>query len=233
MDNPARRLLAIYEEWASQYNHTLSDQDVRNIPQSAGVERHMEVFGLLASLRNSIAFYKTMHPDGFRVYEQAFDTWVRMGLNVPGNWEGGSDANAVFNPTALAHLETFATHLDFNQPSLPEGSAATLRDAIANAMELLAEDESITGNLRSYIYQLISELRTALDDEAVAGDFDFATSAHRLWVALWAAAGQSKGRRQRWTAAAKGMFRDAGAAALGSLPTAAITVAQIAAASPN
>jgi len=233
MENPARRLLAIYTEWASRYDGSKQDQTVRNLSHSDGVNRHLEVFGLLSSIQKSIEFYKTMHPEGFRVYENAFDIWVKMALNFPGNWLGGSDSNSVFDPTALAHLETFATHLDFNQPSLPAESAGTLREAIANAMELLAEDESITGNLRTYIYQLISELRTALDDEAVAGDFDFATSAHRLWVALWAAAGQSKSRRQRWTAAAKGMFRDAGAAALGSLPTAAITVAQIAAASPS
>jgi len=227
MDNPARRLLGIYRQWASQYGIGLSDLDARNLPQRAGIERQMEAFGLLSTLHKSLTFYRSIDPEGFRVYDEAFETWVRIALNAPGNWAGATPPQVVFEPNALNHLETFATVLAFSQPSIPADSADTLRDVIAKAMSLLAEDESIGDSLRAYIYQLISEMRTALDDEAVAGSFDFATSAHRLWVALWAASGQSKGKRGAWSAAAKDLFRDAGAAALGSLPALALTAGQI------
>lgn len=97
-------------------------------------------------------------------------------------------------------------------------------------MDLLITDESLSPHLREYVFKLATEIRIALDDEAVTGSFDFAEGAHRLWVAMYAAAGQSKTMRTKWKGAASGLFRDAGAAALGSLPTVGISIAQIMAA---
>lgn len=79
----------------------------------------------------------------------------------------------------------------------------------------------------SNVFKLVNEVRTALEDESISGSFDFADGAHRLWVGVFAAAGQSKNMRSKWRSAAADLFRDAGAAALGSLPSMGLTVAQI------
>jgi hypothetical protein len=127
----------------------------------------------------------------------------------------------------MAHLQTLAILLDVDRPSLSPKPEQTLRTVLNTVFELLSDDEGLSDSLRAYIYRLANEMRTALDDESLVGSFDFADAAERLWVALQAAAGQSQRNESAWKQASADLFRDAGAAALGSMPSLALTVMQL------
>lgn len=228
MSNPARRLFEIYSSWGDGYSPQRQAIDVRRLNESVGIANQLEAFRLLISLEYALDYLGTKSAS-IEVYRAQFPEWVKMAVHAPNNWTGGSNAQTGFPPGPMSHLNTFATLLDFDQPGLQPEPEAKLRNVVHEVIDLLIADESLSPHLREYVFKLANEIRTALDDESISGSFDFAEGAHRLWVAVFAAAGQSKNMRSKWRNAASDLFRDAGAAALGSLPSLGLTVAQIAA----
>ena len=231
MSNPARRLLEIYVQWGEKYSSQIQSYEARGLHNndSKSVALQVESFRLLIAIEHALNYLGSKN-SSIDVYRTQFPEWVKMAINAPNNWTSGTTASDGFPPVPMAHLDTFATLLDFDRPGLQPEPEAKLRSVINVVMDLLITDESLSPHLREYVFKLATEIRIALDDEAVTGSFDFAEAAHRLWVAMYAAAGQSKTMRTKWKGAASGLFRDAGAAALGSLPTMGISIAQIMAA---
>jgi len=231
MSNPARRLLDIYTTWGNSYSPNKQVLESRGLSGNdpAAIATQMDAFRLLIAIEHAMDYLAQKNPS-IDEYRAHFPEWVKMAIHAPGNWTSGSDFETGFPTAHLSHLSTFAILLDFDQPALQPEPEAKLRDLVQGVIDLLLVDESLTPHLREYIYKLANELRIALDDESIAGTFDFPRAAERLWVGLYAAAGQSKAMRSKWRNIATGIFRDAGAAALGSLPSIGITVAQISAA---
>lgn len=228
MTNPARRLYVIFRGWREAYSPTIAAYDVRGFnkePPNEAVEIHLEVFRLLASIRDSLNYLESKGI-GVATYQDHYPQWLRMALHVPNGWTGGSDPDQGFPPESMAHLDTLATLLDVDRPSLHAEPEARLRRVLNEVFELLRTDDSLSDQLREYVYKLANEIRQALDDEAIMGTFDFATAAERLWVAVYAAAGQSQ-RPGKWKAAAKRFWADAAAGAIGSAPSVGLTMAQI------
>jgi hypothetical protein len=232
MSNPARRLFEIYSTWADSYSPQRQAIDVRRLNDPKGIAKQMEAFRLLISIEYALDYLGRKNAS-VEVYRAQFPEWVKMAIHAPNNWTSGSSAQTGFPAGPMSHLNTFATLLDFDQPGLQPEPEAKLRNVIQEVMDLLIADESLSPHLREYVFKLVNEIRTALDDESISGSFDFAEGAHRLWVAVFAAAGQSKNMRIKWRHAASDLFRDAGAAALGSLPSMGLTIAQIAAATTS
>lgn len=230
MSNPARRLLEIYVQWGSKYSTGVQALEARGLHQKnpEAMALQMESFRLLISIEHALEYLGSKNAS-IDVYRAQFPEWVKMAINAPNTWTGGTSTEQGFPSAPMSHLNTFATLLDFDRPGLQPEPEAKLRDVVHAVMELLIADESLTPHLREYVFKLANEIRTALDDEAISGSFDFVDSAERLWVAMYAAAGQSRTMRTKWKGAASNLFRDAGAAALGSLPAVGLTVAQIAA----
>jgi hypothetical protein len=234
MSNPARRLFDIYTEWGASYGPNRGVAEVRGLVgnHSAAITTQMESFRLLISIEHALNYLGTKNAS-IEVYRAQFPEWVKMSMHVPNNWQGGSSAEVGFPVGPMSHLNTFATLLDFDRPGLLPEPEAKLRNVIQEVIDLLSADESLTPQLREYVFKLTNEIRTALDDESITGSFDFAEGAQRLWVAVFAAAGQSRSMRTKWRRAASDLFRDAGASALGSLPSMGITIAQITASLPS
>jgi hypothetical protein len=232
MSNPARRLLEIYTAWGNSYEPNKQVLQSRGLSDNdpTAIATQLEAFKLLISIEHAMDYLAQKNPN-IDEYRKHFPEWVKMAIHAPGNWQGGSDFETSFPSTHLSHLGTFAILLDFDQPALQPEPEAKLRDLVQSVIDLLLIDESLSPHLREYIFKLANELRTALDDESVTGTFDFPRAAERLWVGLYAAAGQSKNMRSKWRSIATGIFRDAGTAALGSLPSIGITIAQISASS--
>ncbi|GAA1781646.1 hypothetical protein [Agromyces lapidis] len=229
MTNPARRLQMIFARWSDAYTGHTSAHSARewNSAPSVAMDQHLEAFRLLLAIGDSLDYLEAKNVN-VNVYRAAYVEWTKIVLNNPNAWTTALGREAAFPEHPIAHLDTLATVLDLDRPVLHPEPEAKLRAVVDQVMELLGADESISPSLREYVYRLVTEIRTALDDEAVMGSFDFAEGAQRLWIALFAAAGQSTKMRSKWKAAASGIFRDAGVAALGSLPSVGLTIAQIA-----
>lgn len=228
MTNPARRLHEIFVDWRAQYGPSTSAYEVRGWHKSPSpaVETHLEVFRLLLSIRNALDY---LEAKGISIstYRQYYEQWMQMALHVPNNWTGSSDPQQGFPAEPLAHLDTLATLLDVDRPALHPDPEAKLRTVVAEVFDLLATDESLSEHLREYVFKLANEIRTALDDEAITGSFDFAAAAERLWVAVYAAAGQSRKASGKWKTTARRLFLDSAAGAIGSSPSLGLTIAQI------
>jgi len=186
----------------------------------------VEAFRLIIAIDQALTYLESRDIDA-SVYRVELKNWIDMVLHVPNNWGGSSAVQTGFPPTPMAHLQTLAILLDVDRPSLSPKPEQTLRTVLNTVFELLSDDEGLSDSLRAYIYRLANEMRTALDDESLVGSFDFADAAERLWVALQAAAGQSQRNESAWKQASADLFRDAGAAALGSMPSLALTVMQL------
>ncbi|MBF4511331.1 hypothetical protein ITJ66_02435 [Plantibacter sp. VKM Ac-2885] len=216
MENAARRLLEIYKDWAARYGSNIEARAVRKLSSGAGMEMQLEVFELLSSIDRSLTEMEQRRP--LRVYRKSYHQWVLMALNVPAAWTGGSDANAVFVAPHLDHLETFADMLDYEEPPLPDEAVAGLRSVVDDALALLQSDTSITDGLKNYMFKLLDDLRTSLDEETILDNFDYRVAADRLWVSLWAAAGQSTANKDSWRATASRMAENVFTSFMGSGP---------------
>lgn len=231
MSNPARRLHEIYQGWAAGYGPTAEARGARGLdPNSPDTyASQVESFRLILAIEHALVYLESKSP-GMAIYRKQFPQWVNISINYPGNWTGGSDPEASFPQSVMDHLHTFSILLDFDNPGLMPEPEAKLRDVIQSIVTLLIEDDSLSQELREYIFKLTNEVRAALDDEAITGSFDFAGAAQRMWVSVFAAAGQSKKMKTKWKATAGRLFQDASATALGSLPAVSVTLAQIQAA---
>ena len=228
MRNPARRLHEIFSTWAASYGANSAAMTARGL-ESKGDEPYLvqvEAFRLVIAIDQALTYLESRGIDA-GVYRVELKNWIDMVLHLPNNWAGQSDPNVGFPPTPMAHLQTLAILLDVDRPSLSPNPEQTLRTVLGTVFTLLVDDDALSDSLRAYIYRLADEMRTALDDESIVGTFDFAEAAERLWVALQAAAGQSRRNGSAWRTASADLFRDAGAAALGSMPTLALTVMQM------
>lgn len=228
MRNPARRLHEIFTAWSTGYGPSTAAVTARGLESKSddAYSVQVEAFRLIIEIGQALTYLES-RAINVDVYRRELKNWIDIVLHSPNAWTGPSDTNTGFPPTPLAHLETLVILLEVDRPALSAKPEHTLRTVIAQVLELLVDDDAISDTLRSYIYRLVSEMRTALDDESVAGIFDFADAAERLWVAMQAASGQSRSNKGRWRKASGDLFRDAGAAALGSMPTLALTVMQM------
>jgi hypothetical protein len=228
MRNPAERLHEIFSTWSASYGPNVTAFSARGLDTKgdAAYATQLEAFRLLVAIDQALIYLAQRGIDVL-IYRAEWKNWIDMALHIPNSWANGSDPNTGFPATPMAHLKTLAILLNVDRPGLSEKPEETLRAVLAEVFRLLAVDENLSDSLRAYIFGLASEMRNALDDEAVVGTFDFAGAAERLWVSLQAAAGQSKSHRTDWKRASTSMFRDAGAAAIGSMPTLALTVMQM------
>ncbi|WP_157509997.1 hypothetical protein [Frondihabitans sp. Leaf304] len=136
-------------------------------------------------------------------YDTYVSAWLQMLLNYPNHWQAAASGGVAFPKSDLDHLAGLATLLDMTpRRVLPAGGQDLLRKTIADAKTLLIEDTSLSSQLQTYLVRLIREIERALEDEALGDEFDYLAKAEDLWVALQAAAGQSRGKKTGWKAAA-------------------------------
>jgi hypothetical protein len=103
----------------------------------------------------------------------------------------------------MGQLQMLGTLIEATKGRIAPGGLDRLSAVVDEAIGLLEEDQTISAELRYYLVKLVREIRDAMEDETLAGGFDYASAAERLWVAMQAAAGQADEERSpRWRDAA-------------------------------
>lgn len=203
MGNPARELLQIFRSWSSAQG--ADGQPALTRGWATGAEPDDEYFGAMAALLQIRRDLNDLRDAGADVdhYETYVTAWLQMFVNYPNNWQHPTSGGLSFPKSDLDHLAGLATLLDMTpRRELPAGGQDLLRKTIADAKALLIEDTSLSSQLQIYLVRLIREIERALEDDLMGQDFDYVEKAESLWVALQAAAGQSRGRKGKWKTAA-------------------------------
>lgn len=192
MKNSALALLAMFETWREQQGSgqvTPANARGWGDPGVASQDARRAMALLDAVERDIVALETTGRR--MRVARDNLVAWTQIVLAYPSSWQQNAQAEQVVPRTALDHLESLgelidASQLEFDVPKLVE-----LHSILDEAVQLVVTDESLDPRLRSYIVDLIREMRNALDDASIGDGFEFRRATERLWVAFGAAAGAS------------------------------------------
>ncbi len=155
-------------------------------------------------------------------YRRIYPQWMHGVLAYPHGW---TTTQGDFSIHALDSLDHLAELLDLTTAAhvAPE-VVATIPAMLDNISALLAEDDSITPQLRAYLLRLVQETRTAVEEHDVLNTFDLDVAMERLWVALQAAADQSEKKSDKW----RSFFSQVAVSAFGGAIASAPTVIQAA-----
>ncbi|AIV40002.1 MULTISPECIES: hypothetical protein [unclassified Curtobacterium] len=204
MINAAYALYDIFLEWREAAAAGVVANDARgwNADPMVATTKMLETSALLTAIDRALS---EMEADGLNVYvsRESFPQWGRMAANAGTTWGQQSDPGAAFPSAAMGQLQMLGTLIEATKGRIAPGGLDRLSAVVDEAIGLLEEDQTISAELRYYLVKLVREIRDAMEDETLAGGFDYASAAERLWVAMQAAAGQADEERSpRWRDAA-------------------------------
>jgi len=213
--NPATQLLEIFSVWESNIRAGHGGTWARRWESDAteATEEHIRAWRFLGDIARTVEGLSSLGLD-MTAAETYLPRWAKMAASVNVSWSQSTGADSAFPQDALSQLQSLATIIELAGARGQPANIELLREVVEQAMQLLAEDSSISGELRAYLVKLVRELRNALEDEAVGGGFNFAEAAERLWVAMQAASAQSKEKGGAWRTVAAKMLPPAAAGVL-------------------
>lgn len=197
MGNAADELHALYSSWRAKVEEASNVANALQVGESHGIAEIRRAFGLLGTISGQL---QILGAAGFkvRVFQRQLDGWSRVPLSLPAGWAQGAAPDHVATLDQLDQIEALAGFLDGRVIDFDDARLQGLRPLIDHADSLLTDDD-MDPALRSYIRRLISEIRLALDDEAVGHTFDFTSAVERLRVAFQAAAEAAPtGKKSAW-----------------------------------
>ena len=215
MTNPAAALLEVFNQWKGEG----SVAAVRfGEGSDISVPQHLWATKCLWDIHRIVERWRE---DGEPVahWEAAIAAWTRYVLAYDMPWNGASSNASLFRSRAqLSMLAALAQLLSAAEPDVHSADVPKFDDFLNKIVELLAEDEGLSAELRAYILQLVQEIRSAVESFKLNGQFDASDAVRKLWVAMGAAASESKGKAARWRAFRRHIVAPAAAGFLGSLP---------------
>ncbi|MCB5294490.1 hypothetical protein BJQ90_03958 [Arthrobacter sp. SO3] len=181
---------------------------------------------LLAAMKLSV---DDLERGGYRVksFRRSFRLWTKAIMNYPHAWNAASNGS-VFSVHAMDTLENLAAAIDGHLPAPTPERVVEIMSYLDNVVSLLGEDQNLSPELRLHVSKIVQTIRSCIAEESAFGETDLKQSLYDLWVALYAAAGQSDGEtRGRWATMAETIYRPAAAGFIGSIPGLAISAAQL------
>jgi hypothetical protein len=213
--NSAAQLLAIFRSWESGLRQGHGAAYARNWESNpdGAVADHISAWRHLGALSRVI---DGLSNDGFNMTmsKEYLPQWGRMAASVGASWTSNNHSVEPFPADAMFQLQALSTILELAQTRTGPANLDLLSDVVTQASELLKGDESLSDELRSYLVKLVREIRNALEDDTLGGGFNFAEAAERLWVAMQAAAGESRENSEGWKHAAASLLPSAAAGVL-------------------
>ncbi|MDR6572333.1 hypothetical protein J2X60_000969 [Curtobacterium sp. 320] len=201
--NPATLLLEIFEQWDSDIQSVMGMSQARgwnDEPQRATAV-HARAWTCLGEVSRTITGLQGLGLD-VSASLAYLPRWGAMAAGVGVGWGNVNGRDIAFPPDAMAQLRMLATLIEVAGGQAAPANRDLLGEVVEEAMRLLQEDETITGELRAYLVKLVREIRTALEDDRIGTAFDFADASERLWVAMHAASAQSAKEPSAWKAGA-------------------------------
>jgi hypothetical protein len=197
--NPAILLYDIFADWSHRLQQGLGASVARGWDDDAdqATLEHIEAWRYLGDIERTIVGLTDLNID-MTASASYLPRWGEMAASVGVAWSSNTGMGSAFPADAMAQLRALGTIIQLAGGQARPTNLNILRDVVDKTIELLGEDDSLTGELRAYLVKLVREIRDALDDEVVGGGFDFTDAAERLWVAMHAASAQSSSRADVW-----------------------------------
>lgn len=224
--NPAHELLEIFERWGEHPGGSPIDGRGLKDDEDTAIDEHLYAMCLLAAMKNSV---DDLERGGYRVksFRRSFRLWTKAIMNYPHAWNAASNG-AVFSVHAMDTLENLAAAIDGHLPAPSPERVAEIMSYLDDVVSLLGEDGHLSPELRLHVSRVVQTIRGCMAEESAFGETDLKQALYDLWVALYAAAGQSDGdKRSRWATMAETIYRPAAAGFIGSIPGLAIAAAQL------
>ncbi|PFG39875.1 hypothetical protein ATJ97_2395 [Georgenia soli] len=229
MANPATLLMELFETWAEPTGN-VSVASTRGLNQegeftSADAD-HVNAMRWISELKDLI---DGLELQGRKVgpYRRHLGNWTHIVLNYPGAWQSMRTADLITQPM-LDTLVQLSDVLDFAGPSVNEEVRGAALELLTEVIALLAEDDTLPDELRAYVYKVVQNARTCIEEYEVLGSVDLQAALEHLWGALKAAEGHSEGTfRERWATMSERIFTPAVAGFLGSAPSVALQALQL------
>lgn len=197
--NPATLLHDLFVEW-DQRGRSGGGASVSrgwdSDPDQATAE-HIKAWTYLGDIRRTIAGLADLNID-MTASASYLPRWGAMAAGVGVSWTNANGSGQAFPSDAMAQLRALGTIIQLAGAQARPANLDILREVVEQTISLLAEDDSLTDELRAYLVKLVREIRDALEDETVGAGFDFARAAERLWVAMHAASAQSTKKSSAW-----------------------------------
>ena len=188
MANPAELLHALFVQWNSP---TGTAEGSRQDPD---LIQHRHAVRYLSEIEELI---EVAERDGKRVeaYQRYFPVWVATVFHFPKNWNGTDTAKIAQNQIDI--LGNLIDLLDGYVVAPDHSKFLDLRTYLEFVGKNLAEDDSLSPDVRESAGTVIAHLLGCIDDLTVVGDFEFAKAIERLLGVLATVALRSK-QKDRW-----------------------------------
>ncbi|MDY0892991.1 hypothetical protein [Frigoribacterium sp. CFBP9030] len=225
MSNPAADLHALFVQWGEVLkdgNHSVAGS--RGLDTVRGFAGQRDAMRHLLDLVDGLA---RLEEQGLPVslYSKYVPAWTSMLMNFDRSWGSAMSREVAFPSNEMDHLETLIGWFAVGAPRLRGGTGMELRALLEDVSSLLLEDASISDELRLYIRRLVADITASLDDETLGDGFDLGGAAERLWVALFAAAGQTSDpeKKSRWANLATTIWQPSIVGITSSIPGVVVT----------
>lgn len=188
MANPAELLHDLFVRW----NHSgLTAEGARRDPD---LVQHRNAVRYLSEIEELISVAER---DGKRVgtYRRNFPVWVKTVFHFPQHWRSSSSGGISQNQ--IDALENLIDLLDGYVIAPDQSKFLDLREYLDFVGKNLAEDKSLSTDVRESAGTVIAHLLGCMDDLTVTGDFEFGKAIERLLGVLASVAFRSK-QKNRW-----------------------------------
>lgn len=188
MANPAELLHDLFVRWNSDSGTAEYGR------QDPGLAQHRHAVRYLSEIEELI---DVAERDGKRVgaYQRYFPVWVKTVFNFPRNWKGPDTGKITQNQIDI--LGNLIDLLDGYVVAPDHSKFLDLRTYLEFVGKNLAEDDSLSPDVRESAGTVIAHLLGCIDDLTVVGDFEFAKAIERLLGVLATVALRSK-QKKRW-----------------------------------
>lgn len=229
MTNPAAALHAILQEWVDAPGaNNLARRQLQEPDEHIGLRRHVAAMGLLREVLDEI---DRLERAGRQValYKRYEREWVRGILAMDTGWAPASTGASDFDANDLGVLAQLADVLDHSgaqdSPPLDLRAVATLEALLQEVLTAADEDTGLDDRLKLHIRRVARHLQTCVEEYDVLGASAAMEALDQVWVAMQAAAAQSKDP-SRWTAFRDRFFIPTAAGLLANAPSLALQIEQ-------
>lgn len=188
MANPAELLHGIFVRWNAPNASAAGGRNDPTLVQHRHAIRYLDEIDELIEVAER---------DGKRVgpYRRYFPEWVETVFNYAESWR--ANGSGEITQTQIDTLENLIDLLDGYVVAPDRSKFLDLRNYLNVVGKNLAEDESLSSDVRESAGTVIAHLLGCIDDFTVIGDFEFGKAIERLLGVLATITLRSK-QKERW-----------------------------------
>lgn len=191
MANPADLLLEVFERWNKNQGHVhkvRADNDTLDTHRYA--LRYLDQIEILID---------ELEAQGKRVryHRHYLSAWVQTVFNYPKAWDS-SNVPANIDARQLQQLESLANDLDSLVPRIAPDKVEQLKNYLNLVIETLAEDDSLSEEVKRQAAAVVDHVKTVLDQLDQAGELELQNALDNL-LGILVRVGASSKNRERWT----------------------------------